>query len=76
MSGELDALKIVAKGLSEADTVSEAGDMSTMVTTDGGNYVWYSKNGFDSVDDLTCPYTSRTPVWADTGNKATLGDRP
>lgn len=76
LSGELDSLKICAKGLSEADTVSEAGDMSTMVTTDGGNYVWYSKNGFDSVDDLTCPYTSRTPVWADTGNKATLGDRP
>lgn len=77
MSGEFDSVKIIAKGLSEADMLSEAADFSQLVTSDGSTYIWWGKNGFDSVDDLTCDFgTGRTFVWADTGNKATLGDRP
>ena len=77
MSGEFDSVKIIAKGLSESDMLSEAADMSQLVTSDGATYIWWGKNGFDSVDDLTCDFgTGRTFVWADTGNKATLGDRP
>jgi hypothetical protein len=77
MSGEFDSVKIIAKGLSESDMLSEAADMSQLVTSDGATYIWWGKDGFDTVDDLTCDYgTGRTFVWADTGNKATLGDRP
>lgn len=68
-------IKIIAKALSEADIVSEAGNMASLVTTDGQNSIWWGKNGFTSVDDLTCDYgTGRSFSRVDTGNILALGD--
>lgn len=67
-------IKIIAKALSEADILSEAANMTSLVTTDGISNIWWGKKGFASVDDLTCDYgTGRSFVWADTSNKGTLG---
>ena len=72
LSGVLRRQKLIAKSLSQADLLSEAADMSRLVTADGIANIWWGKNGYDSVDDLTCDYgTGRAPVWA-TATKATL----
>jgi hypothetical protein len=74
MSGRLGQVKIGAKALSDADILSEAGDMDSLVTSDMQSNVWWFKRGFASVDDLTCDAgTGRAFAWADSGNKATLG---
>lgn len=66
-------LKIFAPALSESDLISEAGDMSRIVTANGLSSIWYGKKNWRSIDDLTCDYnTARALVWADSGNKATL----
>lgn len=72
-SMQMSGIKIVATLLSEADTLSEAADMSQLVTSAGQGAIWWGKNNFETVDDLTCDYgTGRTFVWADTGNKGTV----
>lgn len=73
MNGRLGRMKIVAVALSEADIVSEAGDMSRLVTPAAQGAIWYGKTNWRSVDDLTCDYgTGRSFHWVDSGNKATL----
>lgn len=38
------------------------------------SFIWWGKKGYATVDDLTCDFgTGRSFVWADTGNKGTLG---
>jgi hypothetical protein len=72
-SCDLARVKIFAPKLTQADILSEAADMSRLVTANGTSQIWYGKNNWDSVDDLTCDYgTGRTFAWADAGNKATL----
>lgn len=72
MSGILGRVKIISKSLSEADMLLEAANMNALVTPDASSYIWWGKNTFDSVDDLTCDYgTGRTFQWADPANKAT-----
>jgi hypothetical protein len=72
-SGVLGPIKIFDKVLSEADTVSEAGDMTQLVTGDGAAHIWWGKTSFDTVDDLTCDYgTRRSFTWSDASHKATL----
>lgn len=66
-------IKIIAKALSEADTVSEASDFSRLVTSDGQANIWWGKTNWRTIDDLTCDYgTGRTWIWADTAHKASL----
>jgi hypothetical protein len=70
--GRLGRFKIIAKILSESDTVLEAADMSRLVTTDAQTYIWLGKNDFTSADDLTCDYgTGRSLAWANSSYKAT-----
>lgn len=72
----LDAIKIFTTALSEADLLSESADFSKLVTPAGQAAIWWGKNGFNTVDDLTCSYgTGRTFVWADSGNKGTTVTR-
>jgi hypothetical protein len=72
-SGILGRIKIIATGMSEADILSEAADMTQLVTTAAQNNIWWGKNNFESIDDLTCDYaTGRSFVWADVNNKAAL----
>lgn len=72
LSGTLWRVKIFAKVLSEADTLAEAADMSRLVTTDGQNHIWWGKNGYAGVDDLTDDYgTGRSFHWVNS-NRATL----
>ena len=69
----LDAIKVFTPKLSDADMLLEAADMSRIVTSAGATNIWWGKNGFNTVDDLTCSFgTGRAFSWADTGNKGTL----
>lgn len=71
--GVLDAIKIFNAVLTEADMLSEADDFSALKTAAGSSAIWWGKNGFANIDDLTCSYgTGRSFVWADPANKATL----
>jgi hypothetical protein len=68
----LDAIKIFTPALSEADMASEATDFSQLVTSAGQSNIWWGKNGFSDVDDLTCAFgTGRAFAWAN-ANKGTL----
>lgn len=72
LSGILRRQKLIAKALTEADILSEAADMSRLVTADAQNFIWWGKSHYASVDDLTCDYgTGRAPSWA-SATKATL----
>lgn len=72
-SGIQGPIKIFDKVLSEADMLSEAADMTQLTTVDGAAHIWWGKNDFDTIDDLTCDYgTGRSFAWADTNNKGTL----
>lgn len=74
--GVLDAIKIFAVALSEADILSEAGDFSQVVTSSGLSSIWWGKNGFNSVDDLTCSYgTGRSFTRDDSSNVLALTSR-
>lgn len=76
LSGVLGRVKILAKAISQADIVSEANSMGSLVTSDGIATNWWSKKGFTSVDDLTDDYgTGRAFSWAN-ANKATLVTLP
>lgn len=71
----LDAIKIFTPALSEADLLSEAADFSQVVTAAGQAAIWWGKNGFADIDDLTCDFgTARAFAWAN-ANKGTLVDR-
>lgn len=75
MSGSLGQVKIFASVLSESDMLAEAAAMNQLVTSAGQSAIWWGKRGFANVDDLVCDYgTGRSFGWADTDNKATLGD--
>ncbi len=65
MSGILGRVKIFNKVLTPANMMAEAADMSGLQTQEGRNNIWWGKNTFDSVDDLTDDYgTGRTFHWA------------
>lgn len=77
LGGRFAKMKMIAKLLSEADMLSEAANLDSLVTTDGQASIWWGKKNFGSVDDLTCDFgTARSFVWADTANKATLWVNP
>lgn len=68
-SMDLYAIKIIAAALSEADILSEAADMSTMVTSAGQASIWWGKKYFTTVDALTCDFgTGRSFTRVDSGN--------
>lgn len=72
-AGDLGRIKIFNNLLSEADVVSESGDMSRLVTTAGQTYIWWGKTNWRSVNDLTDDYGSgRSFQWVDASHKATL----
>lgn len=54
--GDLAWIKIIAKSMSDADILLEAADKDTLVTADAQNNIWWGKNGFTNVDDLTCDF--------------------
>lgn len=73
MSAKLGRIKIFSADIGQSDLVLESQDMSQLVTVAGQAAIWYGKNNWDSVDDLTCDYgTGRAFAWVDSGNKATL----
>lgn len=75
-SCDMDSFKIFATLLSEADMLDEAANFNSVQTAGGLASIWWGKNGFASLDDLTCSYgTGRTFAWADGGNKGTLVTR-
>lgn len=72
LSGRLGRIKIFNIGLTEADMLLESANLAQIVTAAGSGSIWYGKNGYESVDDLTCDFgTGRAPVWA-SATKATL----
>jgi len=74
--GVLDAIKIITPKLSLADAKLEGADFSQMVTAGGISGIWWGKNGFDSVDDLTCSYgTARSFTRVDASNVITTTAR-
>jgi hypothetical protein len=76
-SGTLGRIKIFDKVLSEADTLSEAADMSKIVTSDGLAHIWWGKNNFASVNDLSSDYgTGRSFTWYNSSYKATFVETP
>jgi hypothetical protein len=74
LSGSLGQVKIFNTNLSQADIVSEAGNMTTIVTSAGNTNRWWYKNGFTGVDDLTDSVTGKVAAW-NNANKATLGEQ-
>lgn len=65
-------IKIFAKHLTESDMLAESANMSQIVTSEGQANIWWGKNNFATIDDLTCDYgTGRVWQWA-TSNKGTL----
>lgn len=72
-SCHMGRIKIFSKLLSQADLVSESGDFTRLVTSEGSANIWWGKKDWTSVDALTCDYgTGRAPAWADSANKGTL----
>lgn len=70
-----NSIKIFSAVLSEADMLSESQNFNTVVTSAGQSAIWWGKNGFLDIDDLTCDYgTGRQFAWAN-ANKGTLTDR-
>lgn len=70
---DLDSIKIMTPAITESEMLAERSDMSRMVTPAGQSAIWWGKNGFSSIDDLTCSFgTGRTWAWADAANKGTL----
>ena len=68
-SMDLYAIKIIGAALTEADILSEAADMNSLVTAAGIASIWWGKNNFTSVDDLTCDYgTGRSFTRSDSSN--------
>jgi hypothetical protein len=69
----LDAQKIFNEPLTDVDDVlAEAADFSQIVTSAGQSALWWAKNGFLTIDDLTCDFgTGRSFAWAN-ANKGTL----
>lgn len=75
LSGTLGRVKIFDTVLSEADTLSEAADMTQLTSGNDAN-IWWGKTSFDTVDDLTCDYgTGRAFSWVG-ADKATLDVLP
>lgn len=73
--GDLAWQKTIAKSMSEADILLEAANSGALVTSDALSANWWSKNGFDSVDDLTDDFGSgRSLTRVDTSNLLTLVD--
>jgi hypothetical protein len=68
----IDAQKVITPALSESDMLLEAANFSGLVTSAGQAGIWWGKNGFASIDDLTCDFgTGRSFAWAN-GNKGTV----
>lgn len=70
LSGTLGPVKYFDAQLSEADVISEAADMTQIVTSAGSTNRWWFKETFDSADDLTDSVTGVSASWYNT-NKAT-----
>lgn len=64
--GILDWQQIYARALSQAEVLQVAAAPTAPLSG-----LWWFKYGFDSVDDLTCPYTGRSFVRNDTSNLIT-----
>jgi len=65
MSGILGRIKIIDSLLTGADMLTEAADMTQLVTGVAQRKIWWGKNNFESVDDLTDDYgTGRSFHWA------------
>ena len=71
LSTLLGALKIFDTNLSEAEVISEAADMTDIVTATGIANRWWFKATYTDVDDLTDSVTDVAAAWA-TASKATL----
>lgn len=72
--GHLGQIKIIAKLMSEADCVTEASNMSALVTADAIANIWWGKKGFTATNDLTCDYgTGRSFTRVDPSSLLTLG---
>jgi hypothetical protein len=69
----LDSQKIFNRALTNvSDVLAEAADPSRVVTSAGQAAIWHGKNGFASIDDLTCDFgTGRSFAWANS-NKGTV----
>lgn len=70
LSGILGPVKVINTNLSQADIVSEAADMTQLVTSAAQANRWWFKPTFDSVDDLTDAVTGKAGAWYN-ANKAT-----
>lgn len=72
-AGILGRIKIIAVAMSESDILSESANMSNLVTSAAQNNIWWGKNNFTSIDDLTCDYgTGRSFAWSNASYKGTL----
>lgn len=66
---------MIMKAMSQADIVTQSADFTQLLVQDAIDWIWWGKKGFQTVDDLTCDFgTGRSFVWADSSNKATLGE--
>lgn len=73
LSGDFGRLKIIAAALSQADVLSESGNLASLQTSSGIANIWFGKTNWRSLTDLTCDYgTGHAFAWADSANKATL----
>ena len=72
LSGAVSHLKIFSTLKSEADMLTEAANLNTIPT--GTTNLWYWKNNFETVDDLSTDAGGSGPafVYHDTANKCTL----
>lgn len=67
--GTKDAIKIFNEPLTLSDALSEAANFGALTTSAGAAAIWWGKNGFNTVDDLTCSYgTGRSFTRTDSSN--------
>lgn len=69
---DIDAFMIVAKSMSQADIVTQAANFSTLNTTDSQNHIWWGKDGFEDVNDLTCDFGTGRSATYPNSNRPTL----
>jgi hypothetical protein len=74
--GVLDAQKVFTPALSESDSLMEASNFGFLMTSAGQAQIWWGKDGFNSIDDLTCAFgTGRSFVRNDSSNLITTTTR-
>lgn len=66
---------IVAKAMTEADIVIQSANFDKLLVADALNNIWYGKNNFKTIDDLTCDFgTGRSWQWHDSAYKGKLAN--